>query len=192
MNDHDLAAIVLEALHEGIVPWRHPFNVEPELKPTFGKFVIGEPRSDAEADYGELDEIIRATGARVVHHWRVKKPRFDRIRDRILIPPRSRFWSESQYRATVIHEVLHHLEQPWRLGWIGSDGQSELVCEIGTSFVESRLQLPSDVEMANIRKWLPSWATSIKSSSAYLFDAIAQAERSVNYLLGLRRIKEAA
>ena len=191
MNDRYIAEVVLEALHEGIVAWRYPFNVIPELAPTFGKFFKGEPR--AAGDYTELDAIIEATGARITHHWRCKCAVCDRPpKDRILLPPRSFFSDEPQYRGTMIHEVLHYLEQPWRVGWIGSDDQSELVSEIGTGFVESALRLPPDQDNANINKWLPAWSKGIRENHRYLFDAVAQAERAVNYLLELRQQKEAA
>ena len=191
-NRRELAAAVLEALHEGIAPWQHPFNVMPEFAPTFGKFFTGEPQNEGEADYAELDGIIAATGAKMTHHWRCVKPRYDRPPlDRILMPPRSRFWNEAQYQATRIHEVLHYLESHG-VGWIGSDHHSELVCEIGTGFLESHLRLPPDRDTANIEKWLPAWADGMKEDPAYLFDAVAQAERAVNYLLELRRKKAAA
>ena len=166
----------------------------PELAPTFGKFFTGEPLAEEEASYGQLDGIIKATGAKITHHWRCVKPRYDRPPlDRILLPPRSRFWSQQQYEATRIHEVLHFLEASWRLGWIGSDHQAELVAEIGTSFLESHLRLPPDHrDQANCNKWLPMWAKGIEADPAYLFDAVAQAERAVNYLLDLRRKKAAA
>jgi len=162
----------------------------PELAPTFGKFFTGEPLAEGEADYAELDAIIAATGAKVVTHWRVAKPRCDRPpRDRILLPPRSRFVSDRTYHASRIHEVLHFLEQPERVGWIGSDHQAELVCEVGTGFLESFLRLPPDQDNANIRKWLPAWTTGIQADADYLFDAVAQAERGVRYLLNLRQSK---
>ena len=79
------------------------------------------------------------------------------------------------------------------VGWIGSDHQSELVGEIGTGFLESYLRLPPDHrDQANCNKWLPKWAEGIKADSAYLFDAVAQAERAVSYLLDLRRRRKAA
>lgn len=188
-----LAAAVLEALHEGIVPWRFPINVMPELAQTFGRFYGGEPLSEAEAVYSEVDALIAAVGVKITHHWRCVKPRFDRPPlDRILMPPRSRFWNEAQYQSTRLHEVFHFLEQPWRVGWIGSDHQSELVCEIGPALLESHLRLPPDRDTANIEKWLPMWAKGIEADPAYLFDAVAQAERAVNYLLDLRRKKAAA
>jgi antirestriction protein ArdC len=193
MDRREIAAAVLDALYEGIVPWRFPANVLPELKPVFGPFVTGDPGSEAEADYGELDAILAATGAKVVTHWRVAKPRCDRPpRDRILLPPRSRFFSERTYHASRIHEVLHFLEQPERAGWIGRDDQSEMVCEVGTSFLESHLRLPPDQDITNIKKWLPAWTDGIKADPNYLFDAVAQAEKAVRYLLGLRRKKDAA
>lgn len=192
MNRRELAAAVLEALHEGIVPWRFPINVMPELAPTFGMFFTGEPQTEAEAVYAELDAIIAATGAKVTHHWRCVKPRYDRPPlDRILLPPRSRFWNERQYRATRIHEVLHYLESHG-VGWIGTDHQSELSCEIGTGFLEAHLRLPHDQDNTNIEKWLPMWTEGIGTDPAYLFDAVAQAERAVRYLLDLRRQRSAA
>ena len=194
MDQQQMAELVLDALNEGIVAWQHPVNAFPEFRGLFGTFISGHPRSEAEADYGELDEIIRATGARIVHHHRVVKPRCDRPpRDCILLPPRSRFVNHAQYQATRIHEVLHYLEQPHRVGWIGSDHQAELVAEVGTGFVLSHLRLPSDpLDTANICKWLVAWAGGIRADPAYLFDAVAQAERSVNYLLGLRQQRKAA
>ena len=193
-NRRELAAAVLEALHEGIAPWQHPFNVMPEFAPTFGKFFTGEPQNEGEADYAELDGIIAATGAKMTHHWRCVKPRYDRPPlDRILLPPRSRFWNQQQYQATRIHEVLHFLEASWRLGWIGSDHQSELFCEIGTALLESYLRLPPDhLDTANCNKWLPAWAEGIEADPGYLFDTVAQAERAVRYLLDLRRRRTAA
>jgi len=193
MNDRELADVVLEALREGIVPWRFPINVMPEYKALFGTFFVGEPMSDADAHYTELDAILAATGAKFTCHWRVPKPRCERPpQDRILLPPRSRFFSERTFHASRIHEVLHFLEQPFRVGWIGSDHQAEMVAEIGTAFLESHLRLPHDQDDFNNRKWLSAWASGINASPAYLFDAVAQAERAVNYLLGLHRRKQAA
>ena len=192
VNYRDLAAAVLEALHEGIVPWRFPINVMLELAPTFGMFFTGEPLAEAEADYGELDAIIAAVGVKITHHHRVVKPRYDRPPlDRILMPPRSRFWNERQYQATRIHEVLHYLESHG-VGWIGTDHQSELSCEIGTGFLEAHLRLPHDQDNTNIEKWLPKWAIGIEADPAYLFNAVAQAEESVRYLLDLRHRRREA
>lgn len=89
--------------------------------------------------------------------------------------------------ATKFHEVLHFVEQPWRAGWIGSNHQGELVAECGTGFLEAHLGLPHDTDHTNVERWLPSWTAGIERSPEYLFTAVAQAERSVEYILGLYR-----
>ena len=190
MNHRDLAAAVVEALQEGIAPWRHPFNVMSELAPTFGKFFTGAPLAQAEADYGEVEAIIKVTGVKVKHHWNCRKPRYHRLQDRIVMPLQSYFQTVAHYRGTLIHELLHHVEH--RVGWIGSSHQGELVAEIGTAFIESHLRLPPDGEMANINKYLPWWTMEITFDSTYLFDAVTQAERAVRYLLDLGQQREAA
>jgi antirestriction protein ArdC len=181
-----LADLVLQALRAGTVPWHYPTNAAPPFGPVFGAFSTGEPADEAAADYGELEAILAATGARIVHHRRVAKPRCERPPgERILLPPRAAFLDEPQYRATRTHEVLHYLEQPGRVGWIGSDHQAELVAEVGTGLLWSHLRLPPDRDVTNIDKWLPAWAAGVRADPAYLFDAVAQAGRAVAYLLAL-------
>ena len=148
----------------------------PELAPTFGKFFTGEPLTEAEADYGELDGIIKATGVKVKHHWNCRKPRYHRLQDRIVMPLQSYFQTVAHYRGTLIHEILHHVEH--RVGWIGSDHQAEMVAEIGTAFIECSSPASPRSGQTNIEKWLPKWAEGIKADPAYLFDAVAQAERA--------------
>jgi antirestriction protein ArdC len=191
-EQRELADRVLESLQAGTVPWRFPHNRLPEFAPLFGKFFTGEPLTEAEVSYDELDEIIKATNAKIIHNGRSRKPRFHRLTDKIVMPVRSVFQNEAHYRASLIHELLHHLEQPERLGWIGSDHQSELVCEVGTAFLESSLRLGHDQDNTNLIKWLPKFAEGIEADPNYLFRAVAVAEFSVNYLLDLRRKKEAA
>jgi antirestriction protein ArdC len=193
MNEHrELADRVLALLRSGAAPWRYPTNVIPEFKLTFGKFFNGEPLAEAEVSYTELDAIIEATGAKIIHNGQSRKPRFHRLTDKIVMPVRSVFQNEAHYRASLIHEVLHFLEAPWRVGWIGSDDQSELVCEAGTGMLESYLRLPHDQDDTNIRKHFCKWAEGIQADPNYLIRAAAVAEFSVNYLLDLRRRKEAA
>ncbi len=193
MSDHldqrrQLAQEVLAFLQAGNPPWHYPFRRQPAFAPLFGRYGTGRPPAEGEVDYSEAEAVIKATGARISHHWRCRRPRCDRPPlDRILLPPRSRFLDEAQYVASKFHEVLHFVEQPWRAGWIGSDHQSELVAECGTGFLEAHLGLPHDTDFTNVEKWLPKWAEEIEANPCYLFDAVAQAERSVEYILGLYR-----
>lgn len=193
MNDQRrLADLTLASLRAGTVPWRFPHNQQPEFKPLFGRFFTGEPLTEAEVDYAELDAIIKATGAKIIHNGQSRKPRFHRLKDKIVLPLRSVFQNEAHYQASRIHEVLHYLEQPGRVGWIGSDHQSEMVCEAGTGMLESLLRLPHDQDDTNIRKHLAKWIEGIEADPNYLIRAAAVAEFSVRYLLDLRSRKAAA
>jgi antirestriction protein ArdC len=181
-----VATAVLDSLRVGSVPWRYPDYMEPEFEPIFFRFGCGG--LSFEWSYNDADELIRATGARIIHHWRCRRPHCVRPpRDRIVLPPRTRFVNDSQYYATVFHEIIHFVEQPERAGWIGSDHQGELVAECGTGFLEAHLDLPHDHDNTNIEKWLPAWCERIKANPEYLFDAVAQAERSVRYIVDLHR-----
>jgi len=194
MDQHrKLATLVLGSLRAGNIPWRFPYNLRADYSQLFGKFFNGEPRSEFEVDYTELDSILQATGAKITHHWRCPQPRCDRPPlDRILLPPKSRFINDRQYHASRIHEIVHYLEQPWRVGWIGSLDQGELIAECATGMLESCLRLPHDEDNTNVNKWLPVWAKAIEADPAYLYDAVAQAERCVSYLHELHIKTEAA
>lgn len=154
------------------------------------KFFRGEPQSVAEADYTPVDAIIEAVGVRVRHHWNCRKPRYLREQDRIVLPLKLYFQNEAHYQTTRLHEVFHAVEN--RTSWTGPGHQGELIAEAGTGMLLTHLQLPHDSDDTNSNKYLAWWAMEISFDPAYLFDAIAQAERSVNYLLGLRRLTEVA
>jgi len=191
-EQRELADLTLASLRAGNVPWRFPHNRLPEFTPLFGQFFRDEPLTEAEVSYDELDEIIKATNAKIVHNGQSRKPRFHRLKDKIVMPVRSVFQNEAHYRASLIHELCHWLEMPGRVGWIGSDHQSELVCEAGTGMLESVLRLPHDQDDTNIRKHYPKWAEGIEADANYLIRAAAVAEFSVRYLLDLRSKKLAA
>ena len=188
IDRRELATLVLESLRAGNAPWRFPFSRQPAFAPLFGRYWNGQQPIEGEVDYTVAEAVIKASGARITHHWRCKRPRCERPPlDRILLPPRSMFLNGAQYMATKLHEVLHFVEPWWRACWVGPDNQGELIAECGTGFLEAHLGLPHDTDNTNVMKWLPAWIEGIEESPDYLFDAVAQAERSVEYVLGRYR-----
>lgn len=192
MDRHETARRFVNALRAGNAPWRYPHNRLPEFEPLFGKFFRGEPQSVAEADYAVVDAITGAVGVKVRHHWNCRRPRYWRDQDRIVLPPKPYFQDEAHYQATRLHELFHAAEQPQRAGRAGPGHQAELVAEAGTGMIVGCLRLPHDSDNTNVNKWLAWWTMEMTFDPAYLFDALTIAERATNYLLDLRRVKEAA
>lgn len=190
MDRRETARRFVDSLRAGNAPWRYQHNRLPEYEPFFGKFFRGEPCNLADADYGEVDAVVGAVGVKVRHHWNCRRPRYFREQDRIVLPLKSCFQDEAHYQATRLHEVFHAVEN--RAGWSGPGHQAELVAEAATAMLLSRLRLPHDADNKNVEKWLPWWAMEITWDHGYLYESLAQAEKSANYLLALRRHKEAA
>jgi antirestriction protein ArdC len=189
MDRKGIAKQFIYALRDGKAPWRYPHNRLPAFEPVFGPFFRGEPRSVAEADYAEVEAMTGAVGVRLKHHWNCRKPRYFRDEDRIVLPPKSYFQDEAHYQATRLHEVFHAVEH--RMGWTGPAHAAELVAEAATGMILSELRLPHDADNSNVNKWVAWWTMEITWDTEYLFTALGQAERAVNYLLNLRQ-KEAA
>jgi Zincin-like metallopeptidase len=186
------AELVLEVLHNGEVPWRYPSSRLPEFAKLFGRFYSGPPQSYDRADYSDLDDVVRYLRIRTIHHWKRRTPMFDITLDRMLLPVRSSFSGDAHYHGARTHEVFHYLEQPWRLKWNRTDDKSELMAEIGIGLVESYFQLPPDLDDANIRFWLPKWTEEIRKDPEYLFEALTQSERSLQFLIDVQSKLEAA
>lgn len=185
-NDKKYATkLVLNALLDGGVPWRWPLCRKPEFAKLFGRFYSGMPNFES-PDYSRLDSIVSKLGVKIVHHWKRKNPAFYLYQDRIAMPSRSGFLSDAEYHGARTHEVMHYLEQPWRLKWDKTVDKSELMAEIGQCLIESYFRLAPAQDDTNIRKWLLVWDQQMQRSSQYLFDAIEQAESSLKYLIKLQ------
>lgn len=192
MNRREIARSFVFALREGKAPWRFPHNRLPHFAPYFDRFFTGEPRSMADSNYSAVDSIIEGVGVKVGHHWNCRRPRYWRDQDRIILPPKMYFQDEAHYQATRLHEICHAIERSDRANWSGPAHQAELVAETSTSMVLSGLQLACDTDNTNQNKWLPWWTMEITWDHGYLFESLAQAEKSASYLLDLHRRQEAA
>lgn len=132
-------------------------------------------------DYSLADNLIKNSNAIISHVEGLKVPHYDRDGDEIKLPSRTYFLNESQYYATVFHELAHFAES--RTGFYGSIGQGELIAEIVTATLEATCQLPHDNDLTNHNKYLQEWLDKIHQNPKYLFDAAAAAARSVDCIL---------
>jgi antirestriction protein ArdC len=160
------------------------FNADQCFGQTCGHYLILKENTES-PDYLYAEQIVENTKA---NFSKGKKPKYDRIKDKILFPGRGHFVNDAQYWATKFHELSHWAER--RTGWVGPEDQSELIAEIATGYLESELNLPHDTDAANHDVWMPVWIKSIEENPKYLFDAAAQAARTVDYVLGFTKIQE--
>jgi len=76
-------------------------------------------------DCTETDTVARNLGRKITHPWKQRNLVFYPIRERISLPPRSRF--------------------------LRTTDKSELMAEIGINLVERYFRLPPDPDDANVR-----------------------------------------
>ena len=160
------------------------FNADQCFGKDMGKYLILE-ETITSPDYSKAEKIVESTKAKIIHHARVKKPRYDRMpKDRIMMPLRKHFRDDAQYWAAVFHELAHYSEL--RIGWNKEEAHGELMAEIVTGYMESELNLPHDSDMTNHEKWVKIWIEEIEKNPIYLFEAAAHAARSLDWILGTK------
>jgi len=153
-----------------------------QLKPATAYQVLLTEVSNNAPDYGPVDEIIGRTG-NAIKHGNYKEPRYERPpKDYICMPWRKRFATDSQYYGSVLHELIHYVE--WRTGWKGSEEQGELIAEIGQAYLETLLGIPHCNDLTNYHKWLDGWLAAMNADPRFIYEAAAQAEKAVDFVLG--------
>lgn len=158
------------------------FNAQQVIGLDVGKYLVPylEYNSLSEpTTYQRVWQFIQATGARIVHHE--DGPLYHAPPDDYIAIPVDLFANKKTYYSSVLHELIHWT-QP-RIGWFGDDTFGELVCEIGTGFLENELCLSRCPDLTNHNKYLPAWLRAMEDNANYIFKAAAQANRATRYLL---------
>ncbi len=111
--------------------------------------------------------------------------------DFIQLPEKEQFLSQTDYYATVLHELGHWTGHHSRLNRdMGGDRHSkayareELVAEIASVFVSAETGIPQSQEhINNHAAYVQSWLEIIKDEPKALFKAISQAQKAADFLL---------
>src|SRR5471030_183732 len=143
------------------------------------------------------EKLLAATGAQIENRVLVKtggggivanSAHYDQIRDRIVLPPRSSFGSESDWYATPLHELAHWTGHSTRLDRLAADvkfgspeyAREELRAEIASMFLSSMLGVEGDV--LNHARYTAHWAQVLKKDKHELFRAAKDAEAIVEHI----------
>lgn len=111
--------------------------------------------------------------------------------DTITLPLKAQFPIESQYYATVFHEMVHSTGHSSRLSRSGVTNptkfgsheysQEELVAEMGSFALMHYFNIP--VQIDNQASYIRGWMKALKDNPKYLVWASGQAEKAVNFII---------
>jgi antirestriction protein ArdC len=153
-----------------------------------------------EIDYAPAEELIRATGAVVLHTgteavyrrpWPEDTWPNHTSGDLIVLPLKESFDSIWAYYETAFHELAHHSEV--RLGWDHRQhgyAMGELVAEMSASYLAAELGLPQTAQHRHAA-YLKHWLNEMAGDPTYIFKASTQASKVVDYLLSFVRGRDA-
>lgn len=113
------------------------------------------------------------------------------VENRVVVPDKSQFSSLSEYYSTIFHELVHSTGHKDRLnrnlhfqtkGDI-SYSKEELVAEIGSNFILSKLGMLENNVSINSINYLHNWLNAISNDVTLITIAAQQAEKAANLIL---------
>ena len=116
--------------------------------------------------------------------------------DVIKMPKKEQFPVESDYYATMLHELVHwtgHSDRLGRVKTIGDRGRysyafEELVAELGASILCGELGVHNGYR-DNHAKYIAHWLEIMKGDSKAILDAASMAGKAVDVIMGRRTLK---
>lgn len=109
--------------------------------------------------------------------------------DKICLPHRERFTSESNFYATALHELTHWTGNETRLNRsfgkrFGDDAYAfeELVAELGAAFTAGQLGM-IDATIEAHADYVQSWIKVLKDDKKAIFTAASQAAKASSFIL---------
>jgi antirestriction protein ArdC len=138
----------------------------------------------------QAEERIRLTGAVITHGG--DSAFYAPSVDKINLPHKSSFLTESNYYATVFHELTHWTGAEIRCnrnlkGRYGNPlyAFEELVAEMGAAFLCQDYRIAGELRHAG---YIQSWLKVLKEDSRAIFKAAALAQKAVDHINGLNAV----
>jgi antirestriction protein ArdC len=147
-------------------------------------------------DIPALEKRVMDTGA-IINHGSTSAF-YRRDSDSIHLPNKGAFKSESDYYATLLHELIHWSGASFRLdrtkGKRFADTAyafEELVAELGAAFLCQDYQIQGDLRHAD---YIGSWLKCLKDDNKAIFNAAALAQKAADYVNTIKasEVKQAA
>jgi len=164
-----------------------------------GKDIVGLPELHREITWKPNDlaeKLIAATGAEIEHTAISRagvrgivenSAYYSHSKDKMVVPPRESFKSESDYYATVIHELAHWTGHSSRLDRGAPDRESpadyareELRAEIASMLLTKMLGVEGKIQ--NHAKYTAHYLEVLKGDKHEIFRAASAAEKIVDHI----------
>ena len=128
------------------------------------------------------------------------RPYYSPANDKLNMPDFGQFETAEDYYSTFFHELTHSTGHQSRLNRegitefnpFGSPGYSheELVAEMGASLLSAHVSINYDELTENSAAYLQGWLNVLKADKKLIFKAAAEAQKAVDYILGIEKIKQ--
>ena len=116
---------------------------------------------------------------------------YNSTEDFINLPPKCAFGNNTDYYATLMHELTHWTGHSSRLDRPGISSENgvgsteyafeEMIAEIGSAFLCAEFRIPADPTHGS---YILSWINVLENDPKAIFRSSAQAWKARNYLLG--------
>jgi antirestriction protein ArdC len=145
------------------------------------------------------EQILENSGAKILHD-RNDEAFYDRLNDRIHLPPKTAFQKQADYYGTALHEMGHWSGHPDRLNRETLAGayrfgdtnyaKEELRAELASVFLAAERAIPHDT--GRHAAYVSSWIKVLKEDKNEIFRAAREANQAADFLLALEREKSVA
>lgn len=146
------------------------------------------PARNSIETHENAEKLIKAS--RAVIRFGGNSAYYRLMQDYIQVPEKDQFVSQTDYYATILHELAHWTGHPLRLnrdmsGTMHSKAyaREELVAEIASVFISAETGIPQTQEhIDNHAAYVQSWLEMIRDEPKALFKAISQAQKVADFL----------
>ncbi len=124
---------------------------------------------------------------------------YNPISDIINMPKRNSFEGSEEYYSVLYHEMIHSCGHSSRLNRKGvaernffaseEYSKEELIAELGSTFLATMSGIELETKDNSVA-YIQGWIKALKGNSRLIIDAAAAAQKSVDYVLGLKGTKE--
>lgn len=151
-------------------------------------YVPDPPASDLD---GTIEALVRSSRC-AVHEAAVEAACYRPDIDEIVMPPRGAYGDQARYASTLLHEMAHStkkaLDMPNRakFSWFGSPdcALEELRAELACIFAGADIGIPLAGMEESHACYLKSWLKACRDDEKAMAEAIADAQRIADYLVG--------